>query len=445
MTGEPRVAVASYPGGIRVRSAWGGSGDGPAVFALSEAGGTLVEHGPLVSPTYERLCRAELRVETPGGPWAVRLASPIFDEPIGVPVGRAGPAGRRLRLPHLRASPPGPASCAGAIARIRRSSRILGSSRIPHVIVQAEIETFAIEAGRRGRLADRPFRRRDRGGPRRRPARPDQLRRPAQRARPADGPADRLTSAAGGGPIGGRPGGSERLWITPIDPAFGRRLWLAPARRGRASANGRDDIKTHAPGRFLRAFPCPAGIIPGRGTPSSCSSSASRSLAAGAVYLRSFGPGQRVGRLLASTPRISVEQAVALSTETGPALCPGRRPARQRRGLPRRARPAPDLPPSAARGLARPALADPQRGARPRAVPGERRPGLDRDRRRGPRRRPGRPAARGGRRGRRGTGPASRRASTRRPGSACGSSRSRRSSTRRSSARRPSIAPASRS
>ena len=41
-------------------------------------------------------------------------------------------------------------------------------------------------------------------------------------------------------------------------------------------------------------------------------------VAAGAVYLRSIGPGQRVGRLLASTPRISVEQAVALSTETVP-------------------------------------------------------------------------------------------------------------------------------
>lgn len=39
---------------------------------------------------------------------------------------------------------------------------------------------------------------------------------------------------------------------------------------------------------------------------------------AGAFYLRSFGPGQRVGRLLASTPRISVEQAVALTTEPIP-------------------------------------------------------------------------------------------------------------------------------
>ncbi len=41
-------------------------------------------------------------------------------------------------------------------------------------------------------------------------------------------------------------------------------------------------------------------------------------VAAGAVDLRSIGPGQRVGRLLASTPRISVEQAVALSTEPVP-------------------------------------------------------------------------------------------------------------------------------
>ncbi len=40
--------------------------------------------------------------------------------------------------------------------------------------------------------------------------------------------------------------------------------------------------------------------------------------AAGTLYLRSFGPGQRVGRLLASTPRISVEQAIALSTERVP-------------------------------------------------------------------------------------------------------------------------------
>jgi hypothetical protein len=41
-------------------------------------------------------------------------------------------------------------------------------------------------------------------------------------------------------------------------------------------------------------------------------------VAAGAIYLRSIGPGQRVGRLLASTPRISVEQALALATDAVP-------------------------------------------------------------------------------------------------------------------------------
>jgi hypothetical protein len=41
-------------------------------------------------------------------------------------------------------------------------------------------------------------------------------------------------------------------------------------------------------------------------------------VAAGALSMRSFGPGQRVGRLLASTPRVSVEQALALTTEAVP-------------------------------------------------------------------------------------------------------------------------------
>lgn len=41
-------------------------------------------------------------------------------------------------------------------------------------------------------------------------------------------------------------------------------------------------------------------------------------VAAGGLYMRSFGPGQRVGRLLASTPRVSVEQALALTGEAVP-------------------------------------------------------------------------------------------------------------------------------
>jgi hypothetical protein len=42
------------------------------------------------------------------------------------------------------------------------------------------------------------------------------------------------------------------------------------------------------------------------------------SIAAGALFMRSFGPAERVGRLLASTPRVSVEQALSLAGEAVP-------------------------------------------------------------------------------------------------------------------------------
>jgi len=141
----PRDAVVAYPGGIRVRYRWGGSGAAEDVFALSEAGGSLVDLGEVVSSEPDRLCRAELRVETPAGAWTVRLASPIFDDPTALlwdepgllvvkygfhTYGFAGRTGD-LRWSHRSASP--------VLA-------VLGSARLPHVLVQAEIETFAIEA-----------------------------------------------------------------------------------------------------------------------------------------------------------------------------------------------------------------------------------------------------------------------------------------------------------
>ncbi len=145
MSGEPHVAVASYPGGIRVRATWGGSGDGPAVVALSESGGALVEHGELVSPVFERMCRAELRIETPAGPWAIRLASPIFDEPAVLLWDEPG-----LLVVGYGFFTYAFAARTGELRWSHRSHTplvaILGSSRIAHVIVQAEIETFAIEA-----------------------------------------------------------------------------------------------------------------------------------------------------------------------------------------------------------------------------------------------------------------------------------------------------------
>ncbi len=45
MTAEPHNATVTYPGALRARWRWAGSGQGPAVFALSEAGGSLVDLG----------------------------------------------------------------------------------------------------------------------------------------------------------------------------------------------------------------------------------------------------------------------------------------------------------------------------------------------------------------------------------------------------------------
>jgi PQQ-like domain len=143
VTAEPGVGVTAYPGGIRVRSAWGGSGAGPAVFALSEAGGPLSDHGALAGPRFDAMCRAELRVEAPGGPWTARLASPVYDEPRAVLWDEPGMlvVGYGFRTYGFDAR-------TGDLRWSHRSGTpivaLLGSSRIDHVIVQAELETFAL-------------------------------------------------------------------------------------------------------------------------------------------------------------------------------------------------------------------------------------------------------------------------------------------------------------
>jgi outer membrane protein assembly factor BamB len=141
---QPRDATIVYPGGLRARWRWGGSGEGPAVFALSEAGGSLTEHGALAGASFEDLCRAELRIEGPAGAWTARLASLIFDEPAAVAwddhsllvvkygfltYGFDARSGE-LRWTHRSASP---------------LLAVLASPRLPHVLVQSEIETFALE------------------------------------------------------------------------------------------------------------------------------------------------------------------------------------------------------------------------------------------------------------------------------------------------------------
>ena len=141
---EPRNAAVQFPGGIRTRWRWAGSGRAAGVFALSEAGGSLVDHGPLVGPDPDALCRAELRVDGPGGAWSARFASAIWDDPAAVFWDIAG-----LLVVGYGFHTYGLGARTGDLAWVHRSATplvgLFASSRLPHVIVQAEIETFAIE------------------------------------------------------------------------------------------------------------------------------------------------------------------------------------------------------------------------------------------------------------------------------------------------------------
>jgi hypothetical protein len=122
-----------------------GSGQAPALFGLSESGGTLADHGSLAGAEPDSLCRAELRAEHPAGVWTVRLASPIFDVPRGLLWDSAG-----LLVIGYGLLTYAFAAREGALRWHHRSGSplvaVLGSSRLNHVIIQAEIETFALDA-----------------------------------------------------------------------------------------------------------------------------------------------------------------------------------------------------------------------------------------------------------------------------------------------------------
>src|SRR4029078_1780010 len=92
------------------------------------------------------VCRAELRIDGPAGAWTTRFASMINDHP----------AAQLWDVPgHLVVKygfhAYGLDARTGAPAWIHRSATpliaIFTSSRLRHVVVQAELETFAIEAG----------------------------------------------------------------------------------------------------------------------------------------------------------------------------------------------------------------------------------------------------------------------------------------------------------
>jgi outer membrane protein assembly factor BamB len=141
---EPRNATITYPGGLRARWRWGGSGQAAAIFALSEAGGALSDLGPQISADPDALCRAELRLDGPRGSWTARFASTIFDEPRATYWDTAG-----LLIVSYGFHTYGLDTATGELRWVHRSATpivaLLGSPRLGHVLVQAEIETFALE------------------------------------------------------------------------------------------------------------------------------------------------------------------------------------------------------------------------------------------------------------------------------------------------------------
>lgn len=145
VSAEPRDATVIYPGGLRARWRWGGSGQAAAVFALSEAGGALVDHGALVADDPDARCRAELRVDGPGGAWSARFASTLHDEPTAVHWDTPG-----LLVVKYGFHAYGLEARGGTLRWVHRSATpilaVLASSRLRHVLVQAELETFALEA-----------------------------------------------------------------------------------------------------------------------------------------------------------------------------------------------------------------------------------------------------------------------------------------------------------
>ena len=120
-------------------------------------------------------------VEGPRGAWTARFASLINDEPRALHWDSAG-----LLVVAYGFHSYGLETATGEARWDHRSATpilaLLGSPRLAHVLVQAEIETFAIEPDGIGRLAGGPLGGGDRGRAGRWPARADRLRRAGQRS-----------------------------------------------------------------------------------------------------------------------------------------------------------------------------------------------------------------------------------------------------------------------
>ncbi|MGH2466318.1 MAG: PQQ-binding-like beta-propeller repeat protein [Candidatus Limnocylindrales bacterium] len=141
---EVRRAAIRYPGGLSARIRWAGSGQGEQVFGSSESGGGLADHGALVGPEPDRLCRAELRIEGPGGTWTARFASRISDDPEAALWDTTG-----LLLVtygfHLYALDARDGTLRWTFASRVPLVATFVSSRLSHAIAQGELETTALD------------------------------------------------------------------------------------------------------------------------------------------------------------------------------------------------------------------------------------------------------------------------------------------------------------
>ena len=104
----------------------------------------VADLSPRVAEDPDPLCRAELRLEGPRGAWTARFASVIHDEPRALHWDTVG-----LFVVAYGFHTFGLAVETGDVDWEHRSATpiiaLIGSSRLSHVIVQAELETFAIE------------------------------------------------------------------------------------------------------------------------------------------------------------------------------------------------------------------------------------------------------------------------------------------------------------
>ena len=191
---EPRNATVTYPGGLRARWRWGGSGPAPAVFALTEAGGSLIDLGPrsrpIPMPCAGRSSGSRDRA-APGRSGSRRSSTTTrvrctgtapgsWSSPTGSTPTASRPRPASARWDHRSASPI--VALLGVAAAGARPGPVRGRD-VRH------------RAGRDRGLAGGPLRGRRRCRPARRQAGADRLRRAGHRPRSGDGADRRLTVA----------------------------------------------------------------------------------------------------------------------------------------------------------------------------------------------------------------------------------------------------------